>query len=94
MEQSSNSDPVARQRLSDDQIRRLLQDRLIGRSSKLAIGHLGCSLDELKRHLESQFERGMSWSNYGTHGWQIDHVVPLAFSNDYHERLELHHYRT
>jgi hypothetical protein len=93
MEQTSNPDPVARQRLSGDQIRRLLRDRLIGRSSKLAIKHLGCSLDELKRHLESQFERGMSWSNYGTHGWQIDHVVPLASSNDYHKRLELHHYR-
>jgi len=93
MEQTSNPDPVTRQRLSDDQIRRFLRDRLIGRSSKLAIRHLGCSLDELKHHLESQFERGMSWSNYGTHGWQIDHVVPLASSNDYHERLELHHYR-
>ena len=34
----------------------------------------------------------MSWLNYGTHGWQIDHIIPLASTNDYFERIKLHHY--
>ena len=45
-----------------------------------AIDNLGCSVEELKSHLESQFEPGMSWENHG-HGngkWNIDHIRPLA----------------
>lgn len=39
---------------------------------------LGCSLNRLKEHLESQWQPGMSWENYGTHGWHIDHIVPCC----------------
>ena len=35
---------------------------------------VGCSVFFLKRHLESQFQRGMSWANHGK--WHIDHIVP------------------
>jgi hypothetical protein len=35
---------------------------------------LGYSVEELKKHLESQFEPGMAWENYGD--WHIDHVIP------------------
>lgn len=38
---------------------------------------LGCSLDELKVHLEQQFEPGMTWDNYGK--WQIDHIIPCNY---------------
>jgi hypothetical protein len=37
---------------------------------------LGCSILELKRHLESLFIEGMSWDNYGK--WHIDHIIPCA----------------
>jgi hypothetical protein len=38
-------------------------------------------VDELKRHLERQFQPGMSWSNMGE--WHIDHIIPIAdFSFD------------
>lgn len=37
---------------------------------------LGCSIEELKKHLQSKFTEGMSWENYGQ--WHIDHVKPLA----------------
>jgi cation transport ATPase len=33
---------------------------------------LGCSLEFLKQHLESQFKPGMSWINYGE--WHVDHI--------------------
>lgn len=41
-----------------------------------ALRDLGCSTDELKKHLESQFVIGMTWDNYGE--WHIDHIIPLA----------------
>jgi hypothetical protein len=37
---------------------------------------LGCSLDFLKLHLESQFKLGMNWDNYGK--WHVDHKIPCA----------------
>lgn len=43
---------------------------------------LGCSIEHLKRHLESQFKEGMTWENYGgKDGWQIDHIVPRSYFN-------------
>ena len=41
-----------------------------------AVKLLGCSLDELKIHLEKQFESDMTWSNYGK--WHLDHKIPLS----------------
>lgn len=39
---------------------------------------LGCSIVDLKQHLESQFKPDMSWSNYGYRGWHIDHIIPCS----------------
>lgn len=41
-----------------------------------AIRDLGCTIPELKQHLESKFQPGMTWDNYGE--WHIDHIKPLA----------------
>lgn len=38
---------------------------------------IGCTLDELKLHLESQFVDGMTWCNYGS-VWHVDHIRPLS----------------
>jgi hypothetical protein len=46
-----------------------------------AVNDLGCSIAELKQHLESQFKPGMSWDNYGRNGWHIDHITPLCRFN-------------
>lgn len=43
-----------------------------------AVRDLGCMVEELRAHLESQFRHGMSWDNYGKGGWEIDHIIPLA----------------
>ncbi len=37
---------------------------------------LGCSKDELVAYVESQFEQGMTWDNYGE--WHIDHIRPCS----------------
>jgi hypothetical protein len=39
---------------------------------------LGCSIEQLKQHLQSQFKQGMTWENYGFYGWHIDHKIPCA----------------
>lgn len=45
-----------------------------------AVTDLGCSVYQLKSHLESLWTDGMSWENYGngTSKWNIDHMVPLS----------------
>lgn len=50
------------------------------RSGKInkTIQYLGCSVKELKNHLESNFKPGMTWENYGRNGWHIDHIFPLS----------------
>ena len=42
---------------------------------------LGCTSDELREWLESHWEPGMSWENYGLEGWHCDHHVPLSSVN-------------
>ncbi len=44
---------------------------------------LGCDVLSFIKHLESQFEAGMTMSNYGRgkYCWSIDHIVPLACFN-------------
>ncbi|MDB4498300.1 hypothetical protein N9251_03055 [Gammaproteobacteria bacterium] len=37
---------------------------------------LGCSPEEFRDHLESQFTEGMSWLNHGE--WHMDHIIPCA----------------
>lgn len=37
---------------------------------------LGCTTEELKKHLEPMFSDGMNWGNYGE--WHIDHIKPCA----------------
>lgn len=44
---------------------------------------LGCSVEFLKKHLESQFVDGMNWDNRGNgyngkKEWQVDHILPCA----------------
>lgn len=40
---------------------------------------IGCTVIELKIHLESKFLDGMNWSNHGIGDdkWNIDHIIPL-----------------
>lgn len=39
---------------------------------------IGCTLQELKSHIENQFKNNMTWENYGRKGWTIDHIKPLS----------------
>lgn len=52
---------------------------------------LGVDWEVAKAHIERQFKKGMSWSNYGE--WHIDHIIPLASANTEAELIKLCHYR-
>lgn len=55
---------------------RLYQALMKNQKVGSAVDDLGCSIEELKKHLENQFQEGMTWDNYGK--WHIDHIKPLA----------------
>jgi hypothetical protein len=53
---------------------------------------VGIEINDLKKHIEKQFTKGMNWENYGMYGWHIDHIIPLCSANDENELLKLFHY--
>jgi hypothetical protein len=59
-----------------------------------AINDLGCSIEELKKHLEFKWKSGMTWDNWSISGWHIDHIKPLSSFNleDKTHFLEACHY--
>jgi hypothetical protein len=68
----------------------------INRNQKIgsAVRDLDCTIDEFKSYLESKFQSGMSWDNWTTDGWHIDHIKPLASFDltDRNQLLEACHY--
>jgi len=81
--QRSNKDKILQHRsIPTNKIAANLRSRLskaLGRNQKTVSmsEYLGCSLQELRTHLESQFKPGMSWDNYALEGWHVDHIRPL-----------------
>lgn len=59
---------------------------------------LGCTYQELRKHIESQFEPWMTWENKGlyngdfNYGWDIDHIIPLSTAKSPEDILYLNHY--
>jgi hypothetical protein len=47
-----------------------------GRKAFKTVELLGCSIAEVRAHLESKFTDGMTWENVGK--WHIDHIVPCS----------------
>lgn len=49
--------------------------------SKRTMELLGCTIEQFRAHLESQFKDGMTWDNYGYKGWHVDHLTPCTHFN-------------
>lgn len=66
-------------------LRNGLRGVLKGRQkSGSTVNLLGCSLSEFRLHIESQFQPGMSWDNWGvvtskdSFKWHMDHIDPIS----------------
>jgi len=66
-------------------LRTRMRSRLCGvltqrglRKTKSIILFIGCTIEELKSHLEAQFKPDMTWDNYGKNGWEVDHIRPCV----------------
>jgi len=59
---------------------RLYQALKRGAKKSSTLFYLGCSIQEFKQYLESQFKEGMSWDSYGNKEgqWSIDHINPCS----------------
>lgn len=55
---------------------------------------LGCTVQEVRDHLEAQFLPGMTWDNWSLKGWHIDHIRPCASFDltDPEQQKECFHY--
>lgn len=67
---------------------RRIREMLKQNKSMCSMKYVGCSLENLRNHLESQFQEGMTWENYGKYnindeksGWHIDHIIPCNAFN-------------
>jgi hypothetical protein len=67
-----------------------------GKKNITARDGIGCSVEELVTHIESQWVEGMDWSNYGNKEgqWSIDHIFPfhLCDQNDPDAIVRNNHY--
>jgi hypothetical protein len=71
-------------------IRKSLQNQFTTKSKK-TIEILGCSFEEFKIHLESQFDDKMNWENQGTY-WHMDHIIPISSAETEEDVYRLNHY--
>ena len=70
-----------------------VKDALKGRrKSKPTLKLLGCTIEELWKHFESNFQPGMTRENHGR--WHIDHIRPCASFNlsDPEQQQKCFHY--
>lgn len=60
---------------------RLRQTLRAGEKSCSSSELVGCSPQDLKQYLTNLFKPGMSWDNYGSKGWSVDHILPCKMFN-------------
>lgn len=60
---------------------------------------LGCTFEQFKQHIESQFEPWMNWENQGgriitkiNESWDLDHIIPISSAKTKEDVIKLSHY--
>jgi len=75
-------------RVVQRRVRKSMLDRLCRflKGQRKSVKYFPFSREELMKHLESKFEQGMTWDNYGRlfnrRSWEVDHVIPLRYKED------------
>lgn len=54
--------------------------------------YIGCSKEDLKKHIESQFTDGMCWDKVISGEIHIDHILPIGKAKSEEEVFKLAHY--
>ena len=90
-----------------DKIKHNLRNRLLFllkksnvKKSVSSLDLLGCTIEEFKQHIESQFISDMSWDNHGIYKvdgesvWHFDHIIPCSAFNleDLNQQKKCFHY--
>jgi len=82
------SDPFFKLKIS---IRKLIYLTFKGHVKKSRTEEIvGIDFNKFKEFIESKFQEGMSWDNYGK--WHLDHVIPISSANSEEQIYELNHY--
>jgi len=73
------------------------QENFIKESKTIDI--LGCSFEQFKQYIESQFEPWMNWDNRGgkvvvgpNMTWDLDHIIPISSATTEDDVIRLNHY--
>jgi hypothetical protein len=92
----------AREKYANDidfKLRCILRSRLLvalkgKQKSDKTINLIGCTIPELRVHIEKQFKDGMDWTNWKYKGWHVDHIIPISSFNlvDKNELSKACHY--
>lgn len=53
---------------------------------------IGMTPPVLREYIQKQFKDGMSWENYGSDTWHLDHIIPLSTAKNKEEYYKLWHY--
>jgi hypothetical protein len=63
---------------------------IIKNKTSKTLDSIGLDIEEFKKFIESKFQDGMCWENYGE--WHVDHIIPLSNGKNIEEILKLNHY--
>jgi len=73
------------------------RERNLSKTSK-TVNILGCSIQELRIHIEEKWESWMNWGNYAlyngelNYGWDLDHIIPISTAKTKEDLIRLNHY--
>lgn len=70
-----------------DRVSNILRYYLRNDKEYSTIEYVPFTIEELKQYLQEQFDKSMSWDNYGSY-WHIDHIIPQSLY-DFNDIIEI-----
>lgn len=84
--QKKRKKPKKLKKIRFDAMQKRLSRATSGKCADDIRSEFGYSVDDVRRHMEKQFSRGMTWANYAgnlpwkstARKWHIDHIIPKS----------------